>query len=205
MKKYSSLFFALFILLGISGPTYAGLLMQIDDNGSGIAEFTLSGSDLILAGSQNINGVWLYDDTVLDSMFNTTLPSGGHSIVSGSGFISNTQYGSAAIFDVYLSNLGTGCCDFGVRNGSGGQLDLGDSISWGGVFTTDLSFSIFNIGTYDFATLNAFSHDHVTLSDGYQIVVGGGGMQPVPEPTTLALMGLGLAGISFSRRRKLAA
>lgn len=59
-------------------------------------------------------------------------------------------------------------------------------------------------GTYDFS-LSAFdsSGDELARTD-MQIIAGSGGAAEVPAPGTLSLLGIGLVGLGFARRRSLA-
>jgi len=56
-------------------------------------------------------------------------------------------------------------------------------------------------GTYD-VYLKAFNESGQVASTNIQVLIAGGGSVPVPEPATLALFGIGLAGMGFARRKK---
>ncbi len=58
-------------------------------------------------------------------------------------------------------------------------------------------------GTYDISLIAIDPNGGVAASTQIQVIIGAGGVS-IPEPGTLALFGLGLAGIGFARRRKAA-
>ena len=113
--------------------------------------------------------------------------------------------GSTATFGMHSPTLGFGF-DYGGVNESGtawdvtimgttfnlavnGSNDVADAKFWGAI--SDTAFSSIALHT---STDSGYSVDEVTY--------GGGGTQPVPEPCTMLLLGLGLVGFAGVRRFK---
>jgi hypothetical protein len=76
-----------------------------------------------------------------------------------------------------------------------------DQGAWGSsVLTYKVDLSMLCDGMLD-VTFDKWSEDHVAV-DYASLTVNGYGACPVPEPTTMLLVGLGLAGAAVVRRRK---
>lgn len=191
MKNKFAKMLAFSTILSVSSTANAALILDITDAGGGQTLWSFSGSDFILSGGPTSrNGFWFDEGNTngFDSLtfFGALNPTSN----TFSGDVAGT---SLSLFDFYLRDTG-----FGVRTSTAPGWNDGDAISWSGSFVLNVALSNFTTGLFTGNTIGT-DGDFQVLRDGFEFQVGAAS---VPAPATLALIGLGLAGIGFSRKKK---
>jgi len=179
----------------------AGLMLDIyeDINNNVVLQF--SGSDFVTQGNSTYarNGFWFGD--ISDNIYSGL--QGGYDALTSSFLAENITQGTSSLLDDVYFNGGF-AHELGIRLGNFGILtgaNNGDQISWSGMITLNLNFADFMQGIWTGGRLVANGSDELILRDGYTINIGRQQAQ-VPEPTSIALLGLGLAAFGFSRKKK---
>jgi len=192
------------------GFTEAGALAALDDKG-----ITFIGID---CGRMTLAGVYpaySYGDTI-ETNPQTLADATGGSILSSSGLdidnlVTDIIAGVTASYSEYstvtLDDLGAGMPGVGVSVVATGDGAVGDSyvgdfdLSDASEFMFDVTFTGLEEGVYDFATL-ALVDGGAVASEADHFTVVGDGEVPVPEPSTIILLGAGLVGLVTIRRKK---
>ena len=182
------------------GSLLSGSTVSLNDSvqGSFTYDSDLSSSDSLLSFSISLGSNFTANSTG-SSYFNVqndqqngsaTQPADGFTV--GSGFASTS-----------LNGYTTGGMQFGVlKDNADGQLWsdtlLPDLSDWANISLADINNPDWHWMDFGAPTTGNFRDDQIRWD------ISSFKVSPVPEPSTLALMALGLAGIGFFARRKTA-
>lgn len=167
----------------------AALALIVPAAQAGVVSF-----DFNSAGTHDVTGTITYDDATNGIVNNMGSPSLGHNITGITGFVSGAGGGT-------IASLNTNPNQPNVFNTGGYAIDnvlftAESFLDYWGTYFSLADGSNWNLwgngdGDYELHSYNAGVDEHGTMT-----------AQVVPEPGTLALLGIGFVGLAFSMKRR---
>jgi hypothetical protein len=180
----------------LAGTANATLIINVDEVGSDVV-FSTSGS-LDLRGAEFLGG-YAYNDGFIPGGDNWYIASGDGSYVDNYAMTSfDGPFGTSTTFFSTPSSVSGD--DFYIWGNGGMTQQVGMPVGYlsGSLITSEMIFSNATIASF---TMIAGTYNYAIPNDNIILNIGQGGGK-VPEPATLALMGLGLLGMGLKQKKK---